>query len=199
MSTKLTRISQLSAEREEVVFRQLMHHFDKDSLRDCFSKLGTKSASGSDGITKAQYGEQLDDNLDSLVERLKRMAYRPSAVKEVMIPKEGRREAYRPLGISNVEDKIVQKRFQEILEAIYEPLFHESSYGFRPNRGCHDAIKALREHLYHHDTKTVIDLDLSNYFGSIDHELLMSLLEQKISEKTVSALHPSDVEMWDTE
>ena len=183
MSTKLTRISQLSAEREEVVFRQLMHHFDKDSLRDCFSKLGTKSASGSDGITKAQYGEQLEDNLDSLVERLKRMAYRPSAVKEVMIPKEGRREAYRPLGISNVEDKIVQKRFQEILEAIYEPLFHESSYGFRPNRGCHDAIKALREHLYHHDTKTVIDLDLSNYFGSIDHELLMSLLEQKISDK----------------
>jgi len=98
------------------------------------------------------------------------MAYRPSAVKEVMIAKEGQQKACRPLGISNFEDKVVQKRFQEVLEAIYEPLFYNNSYGFRPKRSCHDAVKALHQHLYNQSTKVVIDLDLSNYFGSIDHE-----------------------------
>ena len=130
-----------------------------------------------------RYGEQLGENITDLVDRLKRMAYRPSAVKEVMIAKEGQREASRPLGISNFEDKIVQKRFQEVLEGIYEPLFYNNSYGFRPKRSCHDAIKALHQHLYSHSIKVVIDLDLSNYFGSIDHEHLMVLLEQKISDR----------------
>lgn len=183
MSTGFTRISQLSAANEEMVFDQLMHHFDEQSLQQCYHRLDRKAASGSDGVTKTQYGEQLGENITDLVDRLKRMAYRPSAVKEVMIAKEGQREASRPLGISNFEDKIVQKRFQEVLEGIYEPLFYNNSYGFRPKRSCHDAIKALHQHLYSHSIKVVIDLDLSNYFGSIDHEHLMVLLEQKISDR----------------
>ena len=87
------------------------------------------------------------------------------------------------MGISNFEDKVVQKRFQEVLEAIYEPLFYNNSYGFRPKRSCHDAVKALHQHLYNHSTKVVIDLDLSNYFGSIDHEQLMRFLQKKISDR----------------
>jgi RNA-directed DNA polymerase len=100
-----------------------------------------------------------------------------------LIPKEGRNGATRPLGIGNFEDKIVQKGVQKILEAIYEPLFWNSSYGFRPKLGCHDAIKALRGHLYSQSVRNVIDLDLSNYFGTIDHDLLMAQLSNKIQDK----------------
>ena len=183
MSLELVRIGELSAANEEMQFSQLMHHFDEESLGRCYHRLDRKAASGTDGITKSQYGEQLERNLLDLVSRLKRMAYRPSAVKEVMIAKEGQREVMRPLGISNFEDKIVQKRFQEVLESIYEPLFYDVSYGFRRNRSCHDAVKGLHKHLYHHSTRVVIDLDLSNYFGSIDHDQLLMFLQKKIGDK----------------
>ena len=106
MSTGFARISQLSAMNEEMVFDQLMHHFDEVSLQHCYRRLDRKAASGSDGVTKSQYGEQLGRNITELVRRLKRMAYRPSAVKEVMIAKEGQHEVRRPLGISNFEDKV---------------------------------------------------------------------------------------------
>ena len=85
--------------------------------------------------------------------------------------------------VGNFEDKIVQKGVQKILEAIYEPLFWDCSYGFRPKLGCHDAIKALRSHLYSQPVRKIIDLDLSNYFGTIDHELLMDQLSVKIQDK----------------
>jgi RNA-directed DNA polymerase len=182
MSTKLARINHLSTTNKDMVFHQLMHHFDPKSLWHCYRLLDGKAAKGSDGITKAQYGEQLKDNLDQLVDRLKRLAYRPSPVKEVMIPKDGSK-ALRPLGISIFEDKVVQKRFQQVLEAIYEPLFLDCSYGFRPGRGCHDAIKGVRQHLYSEPTKVIIDLDLSNFFGTIDHDQLLSILCIKIQDK----------------
>ena len=111
------------------------------------------------------------------------MSYIPGPVRQILIPKEGKTGATRPLGIGNFEDKIVQKGVQKILEAIYEPLFWDCSYGFRPKLGCHDAIKALRSHLYSQPVRKIIDLDLSNYFGTIDHELLMVQLSDKIQDK----------------
>jgi len=183
VSPELVRISQLSESNDEMVFEQLMHHFDVDSLRHSYSQLSGKAAVGRDGISKAQYGESLDNNLSDLVDRLKRMGYRPSPVKEVQIRKEGKREAYRPLGLSNFEDKVIQKRFQELLEAIYEPVFMDCSYGFRKKRSCHDAIKALDRYLYSQEKVIVIDLDLKNYFGSIDHDILIDFLRRKIADK----------------
>ena len=82
-----------------------------------------------------------------------------------------------------LEDKIVQKMMQKVLESIYEPLFLNCSYGFRPGRGCHDAIKALHQHLFHHDVETVIDVDLANFFGTIDQQLLVTMLRQKIGDE----------------
>jgi len=183
MSPELVKISHLSETNPETKFSQLMHHFDVDSLRRSYTKLSGSAAVGSDGVSKAQYGEALESNLRDLVNRLKRMGYRPSPVKEVMIPKDGKAQVYRPLGLSDFEDKLVQKRFQEILEAIYEPEFHECSYGFRPKRSCHDAIKALDKHLYKQEKVVVIDLDLKNYFGSIDHEILIKFLRRKITDE----------------
>jgi group II intron reverse transcriptase/maturase len=159
-----------------------MHLFNHESLTDCFHRLDKNKAVGIDGVNKATYAINLEENIDELVNSMKKMAYRPGPVREVLIPKEGKPGATRPLGISNLEDKIVQMQMQKVLESIYEPLFLECSYGFRPGKGCHDAIKALHRHLYSNEIQTVIDIDLKNFFGTIDHELLEDILKRKIKD-----------------
>lgn len=180
--TKLTEIAWLSAQNSDQVFCSLMHHINVNSLRSCFEKLDGKKALGVDKISKDSYGENLNKNLDDLITRMKQMSYRPQAVRQVQIPKEGKPGATRPLGISCFEDKVVQKRMQEILESIYEPIFLNCSYGFRPNRSCHDAIKALRQHLYDEEVETVIDVDLAKFFDTIDRQILKDFLQLKIKD-----------------
>ena len=180
--TKLNRIAWLSKQDANKKFECLMHLFNYESLVDCFHLLDKDKAVGIDGIDKAAYGLNLDENIKKLVSKMKDMAYRPGPVREVLIPKEGKAGATRPLGISNLEDKIVQKMMQQTLESIYEPLFLECSFGFRPGKGCHDAIKALHKHLYDHNVEIVIDIDLKNFFGTIDHKLLADTLEMKIKD-----------------
>ncbi|MEI6756149.1 MAG: group II intron reverse transcriptase/maturase, partial [bacterium] len=180
--TALSEIAYLSSRNPAQVFHSLMHHINEGSLRRCFDKLDGKKALGVDGISKKDYGENLQANLEDLMARMKRMAYRPQAVRQVLIPKEGKAGATRPLGISSFEDKLVQRRVQEILESIYEPLFMDWSYGFRPGRSCHDAIKSLRNHLHSEEVEMVIDVDLTNFFGTIDHDVLKDLLKAKIRD-----------------
>jgi RNA-directed DNA polymerase len=180
--TKLKRIAWLSKQDLEKEFHCLMHLFNKEALFGCFDELDAKKAVGIDGIDKKSYEKTVLGNLEELIQRMKNMAYRPGPVREVLIPKEGKPGATRPLGISNLEDKIVQKMMQKVLESIYEPLFLECSFGFRPGRGCHDAIKALSDHLYENDIQTVIDIDLKSFFDTIDHELLENILKQKIKD-----------------
>lgn len=180
--TKLKRITWLSERDPHKEFGSLMHLFNEESLKECFHGLDPKKAVGIDGVNKESYGENLDDNIKDLMKRMKAMAYRPLPVKETLIPKEGKPGATRPLGISVFEDKIVQKMTQKILESIYEPLFLECSFGFRPGKSCHDAIKALSNHLYSNDIQTVIDIDLKNFFGTIDHLMLEDLLKIKIKD-----------------
>jgi RNA-directed DNA polymerase len=181
--TKLKRVAWLSAHEPKKKFDQLMHHFNEDSLAACFHELDGKKAVGTDGIDKARYGENLDANLKDLIARMKRMAYKPAPVRQILIPKEGKSGATRPLGISNFEDKLVQKMMQKVLESLYEPRFLDCSFGFRPERGCHEAIRALHHHLYRHDVQTVLDVDLANFFGTIDHSLLLEVLKEKINDQ----------------
>ncbi len=181
-STKLNRITWLSEQDSKKEFHCLMHLFNEESLTGCFHELDAKKAVGIDGINKAMYGKNLINNIKDLTNKMKNMAYRPSPVKEVLIPKEGKPGATRPLGISILEDKIVQSMMQKVLESIYEPLFLECSFGFRPGKSCHDAIKALTHHLYKNNIQTVIDIDLKNFFGTIDHELMKQILETKIKD-----------------
>lgn len=133
-----------------------MHYFNAEFLRDCYHELPGNKAVGADGVDKTQYGEALELRLADLEARLKRMAYKPQPVRQVWISKGGQGNKRRPLGISAFEDKLVQKVMHNVLESIYEPLFLESSYGFRPGRGCHDAISALQSHLYNHHVRRVI-------------------------------------------
>lgn len=181
--TKLKRIAQRSGENPCAEFNWLMPHFNKESLIGCFNELDGRKAVGADGQTKEVYGKSLVENIKSLIERMKRMSYRPGPVREVLIPKEGKRSAYRPLGISNFEDKIVQLMISKILNAIYEPIFRDCSYGFRLGRNCHEAVKAVRGYLYSHWCEIVIDVDIKNFFDTINHEVLISFLRMKIKDE----------------
>lgn len=180
--TKLNRIAWLSERDKGKKFECLMHLFNQESLLNCFHELDKDKAVGIDGINKESYAENLEGNIQELIAKMKRMAYRPGPVREVLIPKEGKPGATRPLGISNLEDKIVQKMMQKVLESIYEPIFLDCSYGFRPGRGCHNAIKALHQHLYYNDVQIVIDIDLKNFFGTIEHKQLEEILKEKIKD-----------------
>jgi RNA-directed DNA polymerase len=182
-ATQLTRIAQLSARDPQKTFDSLMHHVNETSLKECFHQLDGTKAVGVDGVTKAVYARDLEDNLTDLVARMKRMAYRPDPVRQVLIPKAGTPHATRPLGLSNLEDKVVQLMMHRVLESIYEPLFLDCSYGFRPGRGCHEALRALHQHLYRKEVETIIDLDIANYFGTIDHGLLEAMLREKIQDE----------------
>src|SRR5262245_55654093 len=160
-----------------------MHHFNETSLKECFHQLDGTKAVGVDGVTKAVYARDLEDNLTDLVARMKRMAYRPGPVRQVLIPKAGTPQATRPLGISNLEDTVVQLMMHRVLESIYEQFFLDCSYGFRPGRGCHEALRALHQHLYRKEVETIIDLEMANYFGTIDHGLLEAMLGEKITDE----------------
>lgn len=126
--TKLKRIRWLSGQDSKKEFHNLIHLVSEDSLRECFNELDGKKAVGVDGIDKEKYGENLDENLRNLVTRMKRMAYRPGPVRQVLIPKGGKPNEKRPLGIGNFEDKIVQRMMQKVLDSIYEPQFLKCSY-----------------------------------------------------------------------
>ena len=179
----LNRIAWLSAKDPDKEFHQLMHHFNLDMLLQCFNELDGKKAVGVDKVTKEQYRVNLVDNLLSLEDRLKRMAYIPGPVRTVLIPKEGKPGATRPLGISNFEDKIIQRAMQKVLGSIYDPIFLNCSYGFRPGRSCHDAVKALHAHLFTNQVASIIDVDLSNFFGTINHVELLKVLQIKVKDR----------------
>jgi group II intron reverse transcriptase/maturase len=181
METKLRRIATLSSEGEHVTFKWLIQQVTEENLTSCFHELNGKKAVGIDGISKDEYGVNLIENIRTLVTKMKSMEYYPAPVREVKIPKgDGK---FRPLGISNIEDKIVQMMFSKILTAIYEPIFVQESFGFRPNRSCHDAIKNLHEYLRKKYDGVVIDVDLSNFFGTINHRKLIQILEMKIKDR----------------
>ena len=181
-ATKLARIAKLSASDRFKRFDSLMHLFNEESLAACFHGLDGKKALGADGVSKAEYGKHLESNLEELIARMKRMGYRPGPVREVLIPKGDKTGAKRPLGIGNFEDKLVQGVMRQVLESMYEPLFLSGSYGFRPGRNCHDAVRDLQHYLYSHSVQTVIDVDLAKFFDTIDHTLLLEMLREKIND-----------------
>jgi RNA-directed DNA polymerase len=181
--TKLKKIAWLSARDPHKQFDCLMHHFNEESLAGCFHELDGRKAVGIDGIDKEDYGRELEANLEDLVARMKRMAYRPGPVRQVLIDKEDNPGEKRPLGISNFEDKIVQRMVHKVLASIYEPLFLDCSYGFRQGLGCHDAIQALWRYLYRWDVQTILDVDLARFFDTIDKQRLLAMLSEKIKDQ----------------
>ncbi|MFP4647244.1 MAG: group II intron reverse transcriptase/maturase, partial [Candidatus Acetothermia bacterium] len=140
METKLKRSSKLAENDGDLKFSSLAHLLDEENLKKCYQELGKDKAPGVDGETWDEYGENLDENTEDLVERLKAKSYWPQPVKRTYIPKEGKDED-RPIGIPALEDKIVQLGISKILTAIYEADFLDVSYGFRPGRSPHQALR----------------------------------------------------------
>lgn len=184
VATKLKRIAKKARKDPACKFTSLFHLMNQDLLWGCFWDLKKCKASGIDQVTKEQYEENLMDNLDDLIERLHRMAYIPQPVLRVNIPKPGS-DKMRPLGIPALEDKLVQTGLSRILQVIYEQEFIADSYGFRPNRGCHDALRALNQTVSQRGTQYVVEADIRGFFDNVDQEQLMCFLSHRIADKRV--------------
>lgn len=167
-----------------MVFTSLAHLLNEDNLKRCHHELPSGKATGINGVTKEEYGMDLDENIKSLVERLKKKAYRPVPVKRTYINKPGTKKK-RPLGIPDHEDKIVQRALAKILNAIYENDFLDSSFGFRPNRSCHDALKILNVYIEKRYTNYIVDADIKGFFDNVDHEWMMKFLKHRINDPSL--------------
>jgi group II intron reverse transcriptase/maturase len=157
---------------------------NEELLRGCFEGLRKDAASGIDRVTKEEYGRNLEGNLRELVNRLHRMSYIPQPVCRVYIPKPGSNKQ-RPLGIPVLEDKVVQAGPVRILEAIHEADFITDSYGFRPGRGCHDALRALSVEVEGGGVHYIVEADIKGFFDNVQHEWLMKFLGHRIGDKRV--------------
>ena len=181
IKSKLELIAEKASKDGKLKFTSLVHLINKDSLARCYSRLKPNKAAGIDGVTVEQYGKHLDKNLDDLLARMKAGKYQPQAVRRVKIPKPGRSEK-RSLGIPAVEDKLVQLAMKEILEAIYEQDFLDCSYGFRPNRDCHQAIGRLDKVIMWQPINHVVDADIKGFFDNVSHYWLLRCLEERIAD-----------------
>jgi len=186
METKLIRIAQIAKERPKEVFTSLYHHLNEEVLVKCHQELKGDKAVGVDEITKANYAENLKENIHHLVEALKRHSYKPQPVRRTYIPKgDGGK---RPLGIPSYEDKIVQLGLTKILQAIYEADFLPCSYGFRPKISCHDALKRLNDILIYGKTSYMVDTDIKSFFDSVDHKRLIEFIGLRIADPNIKRL-----------
>jgi group II intron reverse transcriptase/maturase len=179
--SKLKLIAEKARKDKGFKFNSLAHLINKESLSWCYGELKVGKAPGIDGVGVLKYGENLDENLDDLVERMKSKKYRPQAVKRVQIPKPGKKEK-RSLGIPTVEDKLVQLMMKKILEAIFEQDFVDFSYGFRPKRSCHQAVKRLDEIVMKTPVNLVVDVDIEKFFDNVSHYWLLRCLEERIND-----------------
>jgi RNA-directed DNA polymerase len=161
--------------------------YSQSNLRSAFAQVKANAgAAGVDHQTIEMYGQRLEENLNNLAVSLRDGAYRPQAVRRVWIPKPGSREQ-RPLGIPTVRDRIVQTALRAVLEPIFERDFAEHSYGFRPGRGCQDALRRV-EQLLEASYTFVVDADLKSYFDTIPHEPLLERVREKIADGRVLEL-----------
>ena len=183
----LERIRQAASKDKEMRFTALFHHiYALEALRTAYLYLKREAAPGVDGETWRHYGEDLEINLQDLSHRLKQGAYRAMPVRRVYIPKADGR--LRPLGVTALEDKIVQRAAVEVMNAIYETDFLGFSYGFRPKRSQHNALDALYTGLLTKKVNWVLDLDIRGFFDAISHEWLVKFIEHRIADRRVVRL-----------
>jgi RNA-directed DNA polymerase len=187
METKLMRIAELARSHPDMKFTSLAHLLDEEALKQCHHELPNKKATGVNRTTKEEYGEHLDENIQQLVKQLKTKDYRPTPVRRAYIPKTGSSKK-RPLGIPEHEDKIVQRAIAKTLNAIYEQDFLDSSFGFRPNRNCHDALKILNFYLERRYTNYIVDADIKGFFDNVNHEWMMKFLQHRIKDPSLLRL-----------
>jgi len=180
-STKLQQIAGLARQAPEMAFTTLAHHIDIDWLKEAYRRTRKDGATGVDGQTAKAYGANLEDNLRSLLDRAKSGTYRAPPVRRVHIPK-GRGPETRPIGIPTFEDKVLQRAVAMVLEAIYEEDFMDCSYGFRPRRSAHDALRRFWEQTMEMGGGWVLEVDIRKFFDNLDHGCLRDLLRHRVRD-----------------
>lgn len=186
MSLKLQAVRERAKRDPKVQFQSLAHHIDASLLTSVYGRLRKKAAVGVDGCTHEEYGTELESRIGDLHRRLRTKRYRHAPIKRVHIPKD--RGATRPIGISTVEDKIVQGAIRDVLEAVYEPLFSDGSHGFRPGRSAHDALRSLDGVLWRGEGNWILEADIQSFFDSVDRTTLMKMLRERVVDTSLLRL-----------
>ena len=183
VSQGLDRVRQAAKQRKKERFTALLHHVSVELLKDAYSWLKRNAAPGVDGVTWQDYAQDLEAHIVDLHARIHRGVYRalPSRRKYIAKP-DGRQ---RPLGIAALEDKIAQRALVEVLNAIYEQDFLGFSYGFRPERGQHDALDALAAALTRMKVNWILDADVCSFFDSVSHDWLVRFVEHRVGDQRV--------------
>jgi group II intron reverse transcriptase/maturase len=183
---KLSLISEHASRDHGFQFTSLMHLLDVEFMLDCYNSLNRNKAVGIDGVSWEEYGANLERNLEDLVSRIRRRSYRPTPSKRVYIPKNQTEK--RPLGISALENKIVERGITWILESIYEQDFLDCSYGFRPERNCHQALKALNDLIMFKPVNHIVEADIKGFFDNVPHDKLLDFIRIRIGDTAMLEL-----------
>ena len=184
------KASESSGESETGTRRTVPTRSPISSTKNCwpgaFDRIRKDAAVGVDGTTKEQYGQNLEANLRGLHERLKTMLYRHQPIRRVHIPKE--KGKTRPIGVSTIEDKVVQNALREVLEAVYEQEFLDCSYGFRHERSAHDAVRALTKAVDEGEANWILELDIASFFDSLCRKELEEMLRKRVADGSMLRL-----------
>src|SRR5213592_4402394 len=180
MSPGLLKVVERAKREPEGRFHALAHLLDVPALTRAYRRARSDAAVGVDGVTKEQYGQELETNFQALHARLKAKQYRHQPLRRVHIPKA--KGKTRPIGISAFEDKLVQDAAREVLEAIYEKDFLDCSHGFRPKRKAHDAVRALDRIAHRGKVSWILEADIVSFFDSLDRTELMKLLQIRVAD-----------------
>ena len=186
MSPGLLKVVDRARREPGAKMYSLARLIDADALRRAYGRIRKDAAAGVDEVTKEQYGQQLEENIQSLHERLKAGRYRHQPIRRVHIPKGPGKT--RPIGISTIEDKIVQRALTEVLEAIWEQDFMPCSFGFRPERSAHDALRAVDHMAFREGITWILEADIQAYFDSVDRHKLIEMLQNRIADKSFMRL-----------
>ena len=184
-SNSWMRIGKL-ARHKEMVFKNLFQHFNVENLRQAFVAIDGTKATGIDLKTKDQYGKDLDHNLQELVTRLHIGSYRPQVKRGVEIPKDNGKT--RLIAVGSFEDKLVEWVLAQILNQLYEPLFIETSYGFRPKKNAFQAVKTTFCALFKKKRRYVVDVDIKGFFDTVSHRKMIKMLEKRTSDRKLLSL-----------
>lgn len=183
ISTKQERIATLARQMPDTALRSLSCHLDLEWLVYAFDTTRHDGAVGVDGVTANEYVGALEERLMRLLDATKSGSYRAPPVRRTYIPKDGGK--LRPLGIPTFEDKVLQQAYRLLLEPLYEQVFHDCSYGFRPGRSAHQALERVRDHLVHMGGGWVLDVDIRAFFDSVDHSVLRGLIQKRVCDGVV--------------
>lgn len=181
VSTRQQRIAMLAKQSPQMAFTALNHYLDLDWLREAFHRTRKDGAVGVDGQTWAEYAEDLEENLQTLLDRAKSGTYRAPPVRRVRIPK-GTGGETRPIGIPTLEDKLLQRAVVMVLEAVYEQDFHDCSYGFRPGRSAHQALESLWMQTMKSGGGWILEVDIRKFFDTLDHGHLRVFLKRRVRD-----------------